>query len=129
MMHTDTLRRSIALIVTWAARVGSLASIGLLLLFMVGEGFDPLALSVRQWVQFALFPAGPVVGMLLGWWRPGAGGALTVACLLLFYMVHAVAWGRLPGGPFFVLFCSPGFLFIVAGLIGRFGRQVRRRTT
>jgi hypothetical protein len=61
----------------WLARVGSVVSLGLLLLFFVGERFDPAKVASRDWLGFLFFPIGVVAGMLVGWWHVGWGGAIT----------------------------------------------------
>ena len=78
-------------IVLWSARIGSLISIGLLLLFTLAGGRSGLPGTGKEWAGFVFFPSGVALGMTLGWWREGLGGSLSVGSLL--------AWrlGRTPG--------------------------------
>ena len=103
----------------WSARALSIVSAGLLLLFVVGEGFDPSGITLRQWAGLLFFPFGVLAGMGVGWWREGVGGAITVGSLLAFYVWHLLAGGWLPRGFGFVAFALPGFLFLLYGLLSR----------
>ena len=100
--------------VRWAARIGSLISIGLLLAFVFGEGGDPAALAPLDWLGLALFPGGVILGMLVGFWREGWGGAMTLVSILAFYGLQFALSGRLPGGPYFLAFALPGLFFGVS---------------
>lgn len=108
-------------ILRWTARVLSLVSIGFLLLFFFGEAdfSQPLQLSPQEWVLVAFFPFGVVAGVVLGWWREGAGSLASIAALLGFYTADLVFTGTFPGGPFFLLFTLPGFLFGIIWLVER----------
>jgi hypothetical protein len=111
----DTLR--------WAARVGSVISIGILLLFIIGEGFHPAKVAPREWVGLLFFPGGVVAGMIVGWWREGLGGAIAVASLLAFYLVYGfLLSGKFPSGAAFLVFAAPGFLFLTHWLLTRGAR-------
>jgi peptidoglycan/LPS O-acetylase OafA/YrhL len=103
----------------WVARILSLGTIGFILLFMVGERFDPTALTGRDWSLFIFFPIGLCVGLVLGWPRPLLGGAVAVGSILGFYLVYAAGSGGLPRGGWFLLLALPGFLFIVCGVMRR----------
>lgn len=100
----------------WLGRVLSLGSLGLLLLFMVGEGFNPLRMKPQEALLCLFFPLGVMAGMILGWWRALAGGVLGCACVVAFYMVHFAQRGRFPHGPWFVVIALPALIFLVAGL-------------
>ena len=116
----------------WSARVLSVVSTGLLLLFLIGEGFDPSKVTPRQWVGFTFFPLGVVVGMVVAWWREGVGGGITVGSLLAFYLWRALAHDGPPDGVAFVAFSLPGFLFLLHWLLSmranNSGRTVGRRS-
>ena len=51
------------------ARVGSIASVTLLLMLFAGEGFDPSQVAPRQWVGLVFFPLGIIAGMAIAWWK------------------------------------------------------------
>jgi hypothetical protein len=73
-------------------------AIGLLLCFAIGEGLNPLRLTLQEWILFLFFPLGISLGMLVAWRCECLGGSLTVASLAAFYLVH-----RLRG------ICAAGF--------------------
>ncbi|HVZ93413.1 MAG TPA: hypothetical protein VG797_02780 [Phycisphaerales bacterium] len=100
----------------WIARVGSVISVGLLGGFVLTELGNP---TPREWVGLALFPFGVMLGMLLGWWRELLGGVVTVGSLALFYAWMIVGDGRVPPGPWFLVFAAPGVLFLVSGMVRR----------
>ena len=96
----------------------SVASIGLILAFLVGEGFHPSQIKAHEWLGLIFFPLGITVGMVLAWWREGLGGAITVASLAVFYVIHIATSGALPGLAFLV-FAMPGFLFLACWAMAR----------
>lgn len=97
-----------------AARVWSVLSIAFVLLFFIGEMMNPTgpAPTRTEWVGLSFFPIGVVIGLILGWWREGIGGAVTVLSLISFYIWDLARSGDFPGGPFFLLVAAPGFLFL-----------------
>jgi hypothetical protein len=98
----------------WLARIGSVISLGLLLLFFLGEGFNPAKVASPEWIGFLFFPIGVAAGMLVGWWREGLGGAITTLSLLAFYGIYGFLLnGRLWQGAAFIAFAAPGILFLV----------------
>ena len=112
-------------ILRWSARALSVISIGVLLLFFIGEGFDPSEVSPRQWAALLLFPVIVVAGMVVAWRREGLGGGITVAALLTFYLYSFLMNGGLPRGAAFLILSAPGFLFLLYGLV-RQGTHVHR---
>jgi hypothetical protein len=98
----------------WLARIGSVVSLGLLLIFFVGERFNPAKVASREWVGFLFFPIGVGAGMIVGWWREGLGGAITTLSLLAFYGVYGFLLnGSLWQGGAFIAFAAPGMLFLI----------------
>ncbi|NCO40202.1 MAG: hypothetical protein COZ06_02375 [Armatimonadetes bacterium CG_4_10_14_3_um_filter_66_18] len=97
----------------WLARGLSVASVGLVLLFLVGEGPPPL----RALPQLLLFPLGVCLGMVLAWKWEVLGGAVTTAAVAGFYLQNYVATGGLPKGPWFLLIAAPGLVFLAAGIL------------
>ncbi len=100
-------------VILWTARILSIVSIGVVLLFMVGEGFNYTLLKPTEWILFLFFPFGISVGMFLSWWREGIGGSVTVGSLVMFYLSHFVTAGKFPNGWTWVVFTIPGFLFLL----------------
>ena len=101
------------------ARVGSIASITLLLMLFAGEGLHPSHVTARQWVGLFFFPIGIMIGMVIAWWKEGVGGAITLGSLLAFYLVYGYLMRYHIAGWAFVVFASPGFLFLLHWLLGR----------
>ena len=114
-----TIPQSVRLVVRWTARLLSLLSIGVLLLFMIGEGFNPLHLAPREFLLCVFFPIGVLLGMGLAWRWEALGGALTILSVAAFYGIHWLGSGRFPSGVFFALFASPGLFFLLAAFTGR----------
>jgi hypothetical protein len=112
--------RDPAFTVRWIARVCSLLSLAVLLLFIVGEfsskGPGP---TPDEWVGLAFFPIGVVLGLIVGWRFEITGGAIAMGALVAFYWWNVSRWGSYPRGPFFFLFSAPGLLFLLAGYVSR----------
>lgn len=99
------------------ARVGSIASITLLLMLFAGEGVDPSHVTARQWVGLFFFPIGVIVGMVIAWWKEGVGAAITLGSVLALYLVYGYLMRYHIAGWAFVVFASPGFLFLLHWLL------------
>lgn len=95
------------------ARVGSIASITLLLMLFVGEGLHPSRVSTSEWVGLFFFPVGIVVGMIIAWWKESLGAAITLGSLMAFYLVYGYFMRNHISGWVFIVFASPGFLFLL----------------
>ena len=95
------------------ARVGSIASITLLLMLFAGEGLHPSQVAPREWVGLFFFPLGVIVGMAIAWWKEGLGAAITLGSLLGLYLVYGFFMRSHLGGWAFIVFASPGFLFLL----------------
>lgn len=106
-------------IVRWTARISSLVSIGLLAAFLFGEDGLTLQLEMAEWLGLLFFPGGVIIGMILGWWREGWGGMVVLVSLAAFYVEQFLLGGRIPGGPWFLIFTLPGLLFGVSWLLAR----------
>jgi hypothetical protein len=109
----------LALVLRWLARMTGLLSIGVLLLFLTGE--DGLAraggwATVRpsEWLELVFFPLGVMLGLALAWWREALGAAVAAASLAAFYLCYGLLAGRLPGGPWFLIFAAPALLFLAS---------------
>ena len=101
---------------TWmrnVARLGALASVGFVLVFLFG-GKEALPVG-SEWLKLTFFPIGVCIGLLLAFWRERLGGTLALACLAAFYAQSLIASGSLPRGPWFALVAAPALLFLIAG--------------
>src|SRR5579864_6217521 len=96
----------------WMARLGGVASVAIVLAFFVGEGFSPGSVTPAEWVLMAFFPVGVMAGLLVGWRWEVWGGALSVASLGAFYLVHWLQSATFPRGWAFLVFSFPGLLFL-----------------
>ena len=120
MNYPNTLTIDSHLVLHWTARVLSLLSIGIILLFFIGEGFNPTRLTAGEWALMLCFPLSVMVGLLVAWRYEVVGGLIAVGGLLSFYLVHAMlANGYLPRGWAYFVFASPGFLFLLSALLLR----------
>ena len=105
------------------ARVGSIASITLLLMLFAGEGLHPSEVAPRQWVGLFFFPLGVIAGMAIAWWKEGLGAAITLVSLLAFYLVYGYLMKYHIAGWAFIVFASPGFLFLLHWLFSGTEKQ------
>jgi hypothetical protein len=105
-------------VLRWTARVTSVLSVGMLLLFLT-EGFDPARITPQEWLGLLFFPVGIIAGMAWGWRDPLQGGVVTVLSLAAFYGLMLVTRGEVPRPLAFLLFTLPGLLFLVLGLLQR----------
>ena len=101
------------------ARVGSVASITLLLLLFQAEAFHPSEIAPREWIGLLFFPIGVIIGMVIAWWKEGLGATVTLGSLLGFYLVYGYLFRYHIGGYWFFVFASPGFLFLLHWLFYR----------
>ena len=102
---TDTLQ--------WLAAGLSLVSVFILLMFLIGEGFNPASVRPSEWAMMIFFPFGVIIGMVVAWWRECLGGMITIAGLMAFYTAHFGFSGGFPRGWAFVMFALPSFMFLV----------------
>ena len=110
--------------VRWSARATGLFSMGVLLLFLTGEGGligrDGWA-KVRpvEWFGLLCFPFGVLLGLALAWWREALGATVAAGTLAAFYGHHVLLAGRPPGGPWFLIFTAPAALSFASWLAHR----------
>lgn len=99
------------------ARIGSIASITLLIFLFMEEAFHPSEISPNEWAGLLFFPIGVMIGMIVAWWKEGLGSAVTLLSLLAFYLVYGYLLRNHIGGWVFIAFASPGFLFLLHRLL------------
>jgi hypothetical protein len=100
-------------LIEFLARLGSVASIALLGLIFWGDAVHPSQISRTEWLGLVFFPIGITIGMVVAWWREGLGSAITLASLVAFYVVYGYIFKNHIGGWAFIVFASPGFLFLL----------------
>jgi hypothetical protein len=113
MVNQRESKYRLLFLVRWAARVLSVFSVGIILLFIIGEGFSPLKIKPTEWLGFIFFPLGISLGMIVAWWKEGLGGSITVGSLCIFYLMNFILSGSLPKGWAFLVFAFPGLLFLI----------------
>lgn len=101
----------------WSARVLSAVSIGLILMFIFGEGMDVSIIAWEEMGVLMLFPLGFLIGLILGWQEELKGGALAVGSIAAFYFVYGLILnGSILQGGWFAIVALPGFLFLLYGI-------------
>jgi len=98
-------------LVEFLARVGSVASITLLVFLFQAEMLHPSEIASREWFGLIFFPIGIIIGLAIAWWKEGLGVSITIGSLLSFYFVYGYLLQYHIGGLVFVVFASPAFLF------------------
>lgn len=113
------------LLIRWAARILSIISIGIVILFIVGEKFNTAQIKPTEWLGLLFFPIGISIGMILAWWKEGLGGCITIGSLIIFYILHLATSGKFPQGWAWLIFSSPGFLYLLYWLWTRKVEKLR----
>ena len=105
--------------IIWVARIWSLAAVGFVLLFLIGEGLNGQGgkPTGAVWIGLAFWPTGVCLGLIIAWFRIGLGGAIATGSLVGFYVWCLLDRGTFPRGPYFILVAAPGVLFLVASLL------------
>ena len=103
----------------WIARIGSLATLGMLLFMPSGVSFRLSELSATEWFGLLCFPTGVAFGLVVAWKWEAPGGWITLAslaalCLVQFFLgtfvVPIWAIGTL---------AVPGILFVLLPYFNR----------
>ena len=110
-------------VVEWLARLGSVVSIAFLALIFLSEPFHPSQIARSEWIALLFFPIGVMTGMVIAWWKEGLGSALTIGSLAGFYLVYGYIFKNHIGGWWFIVFASPGFLFLLHWLFRHDGAE------
>jgi hypothetical protein len=101
--------------VRWFARISAAVCVVVLLLFLLGEPFRLSNVTWTQLVALAFFPIGLIAGLILGWSRELTGGLIAVGSVACFYVLLTIVDDGWPGW-WFLVFATPGFLFIFYGI-------------
>ncbi len=96
----------------WVSRVLATLLAAIILVFAVGEGFNPFHLSFRELllsIAFLILWS----GLIVGWFREKAGGLLIIAGWALFYVFNLMFSHRFPRGWFMLTLIVPGILYLL----------------
>ena len=119
-------------VIRWAARVTGAGSLAFLSLFVGAHIFGDTqgpAPTEGEWIGLTFFPGGVLLGLIVAFFRPNAGGLTALGSLAAFYLWNVAQGGSLPGGPWFLLLTSPAVLFLLsAWLDGRTKNRAAHRT-
>lgn len=107
-------------IINLAAKALSVLSCSIIMLFIIGEFDWDFQIGAAHLLRLMFFPAGILLGLAIGWFKPSIGGVVCLLSLSAFYLLDYVDYGRFPKGWAFIAFSSPGFLFLIDGLISAF---------
>ncbi|PWU09424.1 MAG: hypothetical protein C5B50_27515 [Verrucomicrobia bacterium] len=104
-------------VLRWLARILALLMAGMILLFYVGEGFNPFHLTTRELIlSVPLFITWIGLWLCLKW--DGLGASLVMTGMAAFYLVHfaQTGFGKFPRGWAFPLIALPGLLSLASWL-------------
>ena len=102
-------------ILRWFSRLTGFMVMGILILFILGEGVK--CLSLTEGIMFLFFPLSVALGFVIALRWEIIGGIVSIAGLIIFYILNLIMVGQLPKGPFFILFTVPAVTFIISGLL------------
>ncbi|MBX7140494.1 MAG: hypothetical protein K1X63_05370 [Chitinophagales bacterium] len=107
----------------WTARMLSVASTALIIIFIAGEQYNHSLFTAEEKLLVIFFPIGIVAGFIISWTWEGLGSLVTIGSLCAFYLANYVCYDEWPDGYEFILLASPGFLFALSGLNHLFRKQ------
>jgi len=102
--------------VRWFARISSIPIIVVFLVMFFGEGFDPAKVKPTEWLMLLFGPFGFMLGMILGWWKEGLGGAITIVSFSGAMLVGDYSGS---GATNMAICALPGFLFAFAWFLSK----------
>jgi len=112
-------KSKVAFLFQLITRILSAVSIGIILLFFLGEGFNYKLIKPNEWILLLFFPLGVFIGMIIAWWKEGLGGSVSVGSLAMFYIIHFVTSGKFPHGWAWLIFTIPGFFFLLCWILAK----------
>jgi hypothetical protein len=96
------------------ARTTSIFSIFIILLFLIGEGFNPLNMTTNELILSLFFPLMLLTGLVIAWKKELLGGIIAISGTVLFFIVHALISENSQDDWLPVIFFSlPAVLFII----------------
>ena len=108
-----------ASVVRWTARALGTFIAGMLLLFMIGEHYNPFTMRPFDAVHTMFMPVAVLVGLLLAWRWELLGGAVATGGMIGWYALLFARSGQLGAGWAPLLITLPGLLFILSWLLRR----------
>lgn len=112
-----------ALVLRWAARLLGTFVAGMLLLFMIGNHYNPFTMQLRDAIHTLFMPVGVVVGLVLAWrWQKLGGLIATLG------MAGWSAMFLLPRGGFNPRYLWVPLLLTLPGLLHLLAAMLRERT-
>jgi len=112
--------------VRWMARVLGLLLVGVFVIFLIGNGFNPVHLKGAEIAQSVVLLVA-LGGMLVLWRWELLGGAMVLAGMAAFYLINFAVAGRFPGHVVFPLCFVPGLLALISGWSHRARQTVSHR--
>ncbi len=96
------------------ARICSLIGMFFLVGFFNTETLKDL--DLKDWFLFIIFPCVLLSGYILSWMYDRTGAVVSLASIVIFYLLHYIFKQNFPQGTSFILFAIPPMLFILARL-------------
>jgi len=116
MSTSNATTKPLLIAIRWTARISSIPIIAVFLLMFFGEGFDPTKVKPNEWIMLLFGPFGFMFGMILGWWKEGLGGAITI---MSFFGAMLVGDYSGSGATNMAICAAPGFLFALAWFLSK----------
>jgi glucose-6-phosphate-specific signal transduction histidine kinase len=107
-------------ILRWIARLLSIATIGFISLFLFDRESNWSDVRPQEMIGLVFFPFGLMFGLMLAWRRELAGGLVSVASIILFYLVYGLfVLGSMNFGMWIPMLAVPGVVFLVYSVFRR----------
>ena len=114
--NSNSASNTLCTVIRWAARISSIPVILVFVLMFFGEGFDPARVKPFEWFMLLFGPFGFVLGLILGWWKDGLGGAITI---LSFFVAMLIGDYNASGAGIMMVCAGPEFLFLLAWILSK----------
>ncbi len=112
-------------IVRWTARGGSLASIGLMLAYIVAQRANPFQMQSSELLLFLCCPSAVAAGLILAWFWELGGASIALGGLIAFYAASLFLGASCKDAWKFVAITAPGVLFLVSAVLRRLESKSR----
>jgi hypothetical protein len=124
-MNKSLIQGSI-LILRWITRLIGAGLVGLLLLFLIGEGdFDQMRnLGSPEKIKLLLVPLLFIIGVVISWKKELAGGIIILVSVLGFNCVEYIAGKGFSGDIELAFLLIPGILVLLLAFLSRKGTVV-----